>query len=103
MGWLFMKIPQTIQIKGKSWKILRRWGLSLDGKKAWGLCDASNRTIILEQGLTRDEIFPVLLHEINHAIFHELHIQTVELGVEEIVVEGFKDVYLDLFSLRWKK
>jgi len=95
-----MKLPKTIVIKGKTWRVFRRWGLTLNGHKVYGLCDAEERIIVLDNCLTRDEVLKTFLHELNHAILHELGVWTLNADFEEVIVEGFADVYTDLFKIK---
>ena len=91
-----MKMRTTLKIKGKVWKVKQVPNLrDLTGQPCMGLCVPSRRLILIDSELKGRELRATYLHELNHAILFELHI-LLDGTVEEVVVEGFADVYNDL-------
>ena len=94
-----MKIPRKVTIKGKEWRIMWRKRILDDfGNECHGLCVSSQRKILLEKGMNRKQQKVVFLHELNHAILYECHVDLAS-DIEEIVVQGLAQVYAELFQL----
>lgn len=100
-----MKIPTSIKIKGKRWKITHKWNLKDEGIKCDGLCSYDERIIYLDRSLLKEDKVPTLLHEIYHALIYEigLHQTSLSLDVEEMLVENISMFMIDTFNIRLKR
>lgn len=101
-----MKIPTKLTIKGKQWKVRFKKDLAEDGDLLLGLADFEKRTIFLCKSIPPEDLPKIFLHELTHAVLHELHVTgnsgSLPLLVEEILCDGFSQVLLDLFELKWR-
>lgn len=96
-----MRIPKSVVIKGQEWTIEYKWNLRDDGALVDGLCVYSERKIIIRRELSKEEKPMVFLHEINHAILFESHVEPLlSRDVEEVICDSMAKVYLDLFKMR---
>lgn len=77
-----MKLPRSITIRGKKWKVVR--GDPGDGHE--GECDPATRTITIAERLDAQDTEAVFWHEILHALLPEAQIIVSE-RTEEIIVE----------------
>lgn len=100
-----MRIPKTILVKGKRWKIFYKWNLmDDDGCKCDGLCEYKARVIWLDRSLLKSEKVQTFLHELVHALIYELHLNTSLPGeVEEVLAEGISQYFLEIFNMRLKR
>lgn len=102
-----MRIPKKFKIKGKEWTVEYRWNLFDQGVKCDGLCEAKDRTVIIDRSIPREEKWPVFLHEYCHAVIFEAHIAGLDGDagelLEEIICEAFATSLDDCFNMRWKR
>jgi len=103
-----MRIPKVFYLKGKKWCVEYKWGLrGCDDEKLDGQCIREDRIIQIERGLSKEEKWPVFLHEFIHASLFELHVTDLDGGVdgllEEVICEGIGHILNDTFRFRWKR
>jgi len=100
-----VRIPKTIDVKGKLWKVEYKWNLSDEGTLCDGLCDDTLRTIFINRATPKEQRAGIFMHELLHALYYELNLQeaTFSEDVEEILVENTVQFLLDKFSLRLKR
>lgn len=103
-----MKIPKSIDIKGKTWTVQYKWGLRLNGELVSGYIDSDKRIIWMRRELTEEEKVYPFWHELFHAILWESGV-TGQVGTgltdlaEEIVCDSFADFMKYRIEARWKK
>lgn len=97
-----MKIPKTIQVVNKEWRVEYKWNLRYDGHKCDGLCCHETRTIFIDRSLSKQEKEETFLHEYLHAIIAELGIKRKSLPIvlEELLVESLSQEIYEKFKLR---
>lgn len=97
-----MKIPKHIDVHGKRWKILHKWGLRCDdGNFVDGLCDQKNRIIYIDHGSPKSARAGIFLHELLHAISVETKVcEVLDTKVEEIFVENIACFFIENFNMR---
>lgn len=101
-----MKLQDYIVIKGKVWTIKR---LNLESYSTYddkgnqtghavGLCEAHCRTILIHNKLSKDLEMETFIHELGHAIFHEIGFGQTSFSsdFEEIIVENFAGVLVGI-------
>jgi Zn-dependent peptidase ImmA (M78 family) len=101
-----MRIPRKFTLKGKMWRVRYKAALQFEGVACDGLCNYSNRTITINQDLSKKERQDTFLHELFHAIIFEAHINRgtkFTEGLEEILCDAFADALTTLFNVRWRK
>lgn len=100
-----MRIPKSILVKGKRWKVAYKWNLKDDHENPCdGVCDTTNRTIFLDRALPKTERPQTFLHELIHAVVYELHLNTsFPDEVEEVLAEGLSQYFLEIFTMRLKR
>ncbi len=102
-----MKLREEFSLKGKLWKLKRRWCLrASDGEKVRGLCDFDTRTIWLDRLLVGEEAKLIFMHEVVHAALYEAHLDHnsgLSAEIEEIIADAVADAFNELFVLRFKK
>jgi hypothetical protein len=68
-----LRIPKSLKIAGKRWRIRFVEGLSSKGTKLFGLCHYDDRLIELAPDSNRARLAKTLIHEvIGHALPHEI-------------------------------
>lgn len=77
-----MKLPQTLTIDGKRWKV-RRGTISKTGTH-WGRCYPPTRTITIAWGLTPAEQLQTLVHEVLHACYWDYDEEAIQRGEEAL-------------------
>ncbi len=77
-----MKLPRSLLISGRRWKVVR----GDPGEGDVGSCDYANRTITLDPRLEGNDLESTAIHEILHACLPEAQIVVSE-RVEELLVE----------------
>jgi len=71
-------LPRRVQCIGGPVKVRRRKGLRTeDGREAWGLWDAENRTIWLVPRLPRELQWRLLHHELHHVCLSDSGLENV--------------------------
>jgi hypothetical protein len=63
----FMKLPKSVNVLGRKFKIVIKEEIEADGKVASGSCDSVNKIIEIEKGLPLNEQLGILSHEMAHA------------------------------------
>lgn len=98
-----MKIPDCIDIKGNIWQI--KWVKDLDNGDNWGECDTGARVITMDRNVPANEKDTVFLHEVFHAIIHEIGGYNTKLSddLEEIIVTNFSEWLTQNCKLGLKK
>lgn len=99
-----MKLPQKVQVLGKSWAIKYKWNLAdEEGKRCIGLCVFDDLTIYIDRSTTLDERPQILLHEIFHAILWQLGIHNTSLteDIEEVIVDGLSMWVVENMKVRF--
>lgn len=98
-----MRIPQSLEIKGKKWTVEYKWNLrDEDGKAMDGLCLTKEKKIQIDRSLSKEDKWDTFLHELTHAQLFEAHLD-LPLEVEEIICEANVDLLKTHFNLRWKR
>lgn len=65
------KFTKTIYVRGVKWTIRTKFCLrDEDGTPCLGLCDDTNKLILIEQDQTREEFIETLIHEYLHAVWY---------------------------------
>lgn len=73
------------------------------GEDNQGLIDKDKKTIYVDNKLDQEEYMTTLIHELGHAIYHELGLfQVIEKGIEEISVDAIGKVLVKNFDIRFK-
>lgn len=100
-----MRVPKSILIKGKRWKVNYKWNLRDDDNHPCdGLCEYKIRTIWIDRALPKAERPQTFLHEIIHALIYELHLNTsLPSEVEEVLAEGISQYLFEIFNMRLKR
>jgi len=100
-----LKIPASIRIKNKVWKICRKWILKDDsGEQVDGLCDPATRTIWLAHGLNKIDLEDTFFHEYLHGIMYEYgYHNTLSLDMQENIAHNVNREIREVFALRLKK
>ncbi len=102
-----MRIPKEFRLKGHNWSVEYKWNLHDGNEKMDGLCLMTRRVIQLDRGMSRDEKWPVFLHELVHAILFEAHVSGLDgpAGelLEEVICDAIAGDFSDLFNFRWKR
>lgn len=97
-----MKIPRSVIISGKKWKIVLKKELRNDGTETiMGLCDSGTRTIYLDSSLEKNDLALTFWHEFTHAVLSEAHISSNSSAglaeiVEEVICESMAEAILGL-------
>ena len=86
-----MRIPKFIKIGKHKWKVILDSN-KLDTEKYNGLCDPNSREILIDPGLSRNELEETFLHEFLHALFP---LGVVTLKIEEKIVGALAKSLLD--------
>jgi hypothetical protein len=100
-----MKIPKRLDVYGQSWTVQYKWNLlGDDGAHVDGLCDDKLNIIWIDRAIPPGGRFTIFIHELIHAIFHELKIgqTSVHSEVEEIMVTGIEEYFVEKFAMRWR-
>lgn len=92
-----MKLPRTITIKGKQWRVrVKPKKLMLEDPDSWGLADCDDRIIYLDKSLDDEQRRWVFLHELCHAMLYESSVTRntggVPIALEEIICDNFADL-----------
>lgn len=99
-----MKLPKSILIKGKEWKIEYKWGLRSGSDLVDGLCDPNIRTIFIRRELLVCEKPAVFFHELVHAVLFEAHLSYndgwVDGLIEEVICDSVSSALLENFKIR---
>src|SRR5690606_1444145 len=66
-----------------------------------GFCDKRKKQIGIDAGLTPRQQVETLLHELAHAVFHEVALdQAISHGLEEVTVENIAKAIYQNFDVR---
>lgn len=95
------KRPKSIKLKGKTWKVIYKKVILVDGEECRGATDTSERTIEILIGLDDEAFTKVLLHELMHATIYEIHIELHDV-IEEALVMAFTDTAMEHFKISLK-
>jgi len=101
-----VKIPKSINVYGKVWTVSYKWNLKTDeGVLADGLCDKQKKIMWIDRATKPAERSSIFLHELFHAILHELKVGQTDLNreVEEIIVTGIEEFLMENFTIRLKR
>lgn len=91
-----MKIPNSVIIKGKKWKVRLTKDLrDEDGEIVNGLTDTETRLIQVNSELKGQFLQFIFFHELTHAILKESHLSGNDGGLETIVEEVICDSVAD--------
>jgi hypothetical protein len=82
-----MRIPQSVNICGQKFTIIRLKQIIIDGKYCLGACSADECKILIKSGLHKEKAREVLLHECIHAISDNLNINLTENKVNTLSIE----------------
>lgn len=93
-----MRIPRSILIKNKLWKIRQKTNLTDDyGNLVYGLCCYESKTLWIERAVGKKLKSQILLHEVLHGCFFELKAklsfkedERITQGLEEILLKSFR-------------
>ncbi len=99
------KIPKSIQILGRKFKIKQISNLKYGQDQVLGLCDYSNKAIYIEKDQTDKEKLDTLYHECVHAMLAISGIdQKLTDSENEIMCQLFTALYNDLIkALKFKQ
>lgn len=96
-----MKKANTIDIFGTTYTIIIEKDLVRSG--IIGNCDKLKKVIMLDDSLKGDDYWSTLLHEIFHAVFHELSfIQAISPDLEEVVIDNLANAVVKNYKLTRK-
>ena len=99
VGSMPVKIPKSVKIKDQVWKIKFVSKLQDDsGDDCLGLCDFSERVILMLKGQSKSAEAQTFMHEIIHASFYELHVVIPE-EIEEVLCDGLGYILTNSFSV----
>lgn len=80
-----MKVPRTLRIAGRRWKVVRGPCAETEDPRV-GECDHATRTITIAEHLTGADLEQTMCHELLHACLPEANF-IVTLKQEELLVE----------------
>ena len=94
-----MKIPKTINILGKKYKIKL-----LSDFNYVGLCDSETSTIYLNANQKDEDMLCTILHELIHAWQFRVGLnQAISKESLEVISEGISIVLCEVFDIKFKK
>ena len=85
------KIPRTVSILGRKYKIKQGRGLSYNGQPCLGLCDNTEKIIYLEKDQDDEMKKETLLHELCHSMLFIT-------GIDQKLSESENEMYAQLFT-----
>lgn len=95
------KRPKSIKIKGKTWKVVYKKIILVDGEECNGATDTGERTIEIKLNLDDKTFVKTFLHESMHATIYEIHLDMHSI-VEEALVQAFTDTAVEHFKISLK-
>lgn len=96
-----MKIPASVFIKGKEWKVKRVWRLRVEGEDCDGTIDGETREIKIVHGLNKEELLDTYLHEFLHAIWFEYGLyHFIGQDVSEIMSHNYASEFINNFQIK---
>lgn len=99
-----MQMKRKFFIKGNEWKVIYQKGL-IESTGNQGECHYDTRQIVIDESLRVNEKVLTLRHELFHAALKELHVtesEGISLQHQEIIADGFEEIFTKLFDWRWK-
>ena len=100
-----VKIPKKLDIYGHPWTVQYKWKLlCTEGNHVDGMCDTKKRILWIDRAVPTAERATVFVHELIHGILFELKINqtSIHSDLEEILVTGIEEYFMEKFHLRWK-
>lgn len=85
-----METPTSINVMGINYQIKFEPSPVDNGQTVWGYTDYGNALIVLQSGMNEQKISQTLIHELTHAMFHEMGNDT--LATDEVIVGSFGNV-----------
>jgi Zn-dependent peptidase ImmA (M78 family) len=96
-------IPKKIQVLNYPYSIIEKRNLARDSH-CDGVCDATNKIILLDKDLHKDDKLRVLMHEIMHAIqFESGFCEVLDRQTQEILSETVAGFLTATINIRFKR
>lgn len=97
----YMNIPKKIYIENHLWRVKKRRNLKYNNTKCYGLCDYETRTLFIDSSLNGFLLKEALVHEITHALMHELKLR-ISYNTDEKICDSVGRTIAKLFNLTMK-
>lgn len=85
-----METPTSINVMGINYQIKFEPSPVDNGQTVWGYTDYGNALIVLQSGMNEQKISQTLIHELTHAMLHEMGNDT--LATDESIVSPLSNV-----------
>ena len=100
-----MKIPKTITVYGKKYKIKRMKNMKDEkGNDLLGLHESDKALISIDSELKGEQLIKVFMHELGHAVQDRVGVDQCEISsdLQEIIVESMATFLSETFHFRLK-